>query len=123
MYTTHFLKFPDKETFDAIAQEVGYAIFSEALLNEEGQVISPVQTYYSTELSGPGAIDMVGALFNDDAVYGEIGSDGTPTLVSPPTQKQGFHVNIALQSDLELPGQFAQYILDPAPSSPHRVFA
>jgi len=122
-YTTHFLKFPDAETFDAIASETGYKIVTEAQLDEEGNVVFPATTSYVTEsVSGPGAIDIIGTIFNDDAVYGEPDAEGYPTLVSSATPKEGYHVNICLRADSALPEQFGSYVLDPAPTTPARTF-
>ena len=122
-YTTHFLKFPDAEIFGAIASEVGYKFTSEAQIDEDDNVIYPASTSYSTEpTSGPGAIDIIGTIYNDDAVYGEPDEEGMPTLVSAPTEIEGFHVNICIRSDTELPAQFSTYVLDPAPNTPSRTF-
>lgn len=122
-YTTHFLKFPDQDVFDAIASEVGYKIVSEAQLDEDDNELFPATVSYSTELvSGPGAIDIIGTIFNDDAVYGEPDGDGMPTLVSPATPIDGYHVNICLRADTPLPEQFGLYVLDPAPATPSRTF-
>ena len=122
-YTTHFLKFSDAETFEAIASEVGYKITTEAQLDEEGNELFPAITSYTTEpVSGPGAIDIIGTIFNDDAVYGEPDAEGYPTLVSSATPKDGYHVNICLRADASLPEQFDSYVLDPAPTTPARTF-
>lgn len=122
-YTTHFLKFPDSETFDAIASEVGYKITTEAQLDEDGNVVFPASVSYTTEpTSGPGAIDIIGTIYENNAVYGEPDEEGMPTLVSPATEIEGFHVNICIRSDTELPSQFSTYVLDPAPNTPSRTF-
>lgn len=124
-YTTHFLKFPDAETFDAIASEVGYKFTSEAQLDEDDNVVFPASVSYTTEpTSGPGAIDIIGTIYNSDAVYSETETDaeGMPTLVSAATPINGYHVNICLRAGVALPEQFGLYILDPAPSTPSRTF-
>ena len=122
-YTTHFLKFPDAEIFDAIASEVGYKFTTEAQLDEDDNVIFPASVSYSTEpTSGPGAIDIIGTIYEDNAVYGEPDEEGMPTLVSAPTPIDGYHVNICLRAGVALPEQFGPYILDPAPSTPSRTF-
>ena len=110
---------------DVIASEVGYKVVSEAQLDEEGNEIFPATTSYTTEpTSGPGAIDIIGTIFNDDAVYSETETDseGFPALVSPATPIDGYHVNICLRADSPLLEQFGQYILDPAPATPSRTF-
>ena len=122
-YTTHFLKFLDADTFDAIASEVGYKVITEAQLDEEGNEVIPEITSYTTEpISGPGAIDIIGTIYNSDAVYGEPDAEGMPTLVTPATPIDGHHVNICLRADASLPEQFGPYVLDPAPTTPARTF-
>lgn len=122
-YTTYFLKFLNSDTFETIATDVGYKIITEAQLDEEGNEVIPEIISYSTEtVSGPGAIDIIGTIYNDDAVYGDLDEEGMPTLVSPATPVEGYHVNICLRSDRELPSEFSEYVLDPVPSTPARTF-
>ncbi len=122
-YTTHFLKFPDQDVFDAVASEVGYKFTREAQLDEDGNVIFPSSTFYSTnEVSGPGAIDLVGTIYNNDAVYEGFDDQGMPIFISPATPIDGYHVNICLRTDALLPLQFSQYIVSPAPVTPFRTF-
>lgn len=123
MYTTHFLKFPDQDVFDEAMSEAGYKIVTEAQLDEDNNIIFPASVSYSTDaISGPGAIDIIGTIYNSDAVYGEPDAEGMPTLVSPATPIDGFHVNICLRADVSLPEQFGSYVLNPAPSTPSRTF-
>jgi len=36
----------------------------------------------------------IGTMYNDDAVMGEDDEDGMPTVVTPATAKEGWHVNV-----------------------------
>jgi len=123
MYTAYFLKFPSESTFDAVMEEVGYKFTTEAQLDEDDNIIFPASVSYSTDaISGPGAIDQVGTIYNDDAVYGEPDEEGMPTLVTPATAVEGYHVNLCLRSGVELPAGLSPYVLDPAPATPRRTF-
>lgn len=123
MYTTHFLKFPSESDFDAVMSEVGYKITTEAQLDDDGNEIFLASVSYSTDaISGPGAIDQVGTIYNDDAVYGDPDEEGMPTLITPPTAVEGYHVNLCLRSGVELPAGLSPYVLDPAPNTPSRTF-
>jgi len=123
MYTTYFLKFPSESTFDEAMSEAGYKFTTEAQLDEDDNVLFPASVSYSTDaVSGPGAIDIIGTIYNDDAVYGDPDEEGMPTLVSAATPIDGFHVNLCLRSGAEVPGALGPYVLDPAPSTPSRTF-
>ena len=115
MYNTYYLKFASQEEWDAKAAEAGYRHQDP----ETGAV-----TYSVT----PGAIDVVGVIYNDT---GEIDVEGEPV---PPTPIDGWHVNIRLKSktvlaeneddpdvDVTLPEVLNNYIVEP--QTPSRVFA
>jgi hypothetical protein len=114
MYNTYYLKFASQEEWDAKAAEAGYRYEDP----ETGEV------YYSVR---PGAIDVVGTVYNDDAVFNEDGEVDTPA-----TAKDGWHVNVRVRSksistgektseDISLPEELNTYIVNP--QTPSRVFA
>ena len=123
MYNTYYLKFASQEEWDAKAAEAGYRYEDP----ETGAV------HYSVS---PGAIDVVGVIYNDDAVFDEEG-----VLVTPATAKDGWHVNIKVRPnpiyvevesenpddpsgiivDRALPEILNTYIVEP--QTPSRVFA
>ena len=116
MYNTYYLKFASQEEWDTKAAEAGYRYEDP----ETGAV------YYSVS---PGAIDVVGTIYNDDAVF-----DAEGEMTSAPTAKDGWHVNIRLKSkiafaeneddpdvDVTLPEVLNTYIVEP--QTPGRVFA
>jgi hypothetical protein len=88
---THYLRFPDQETWLIAATAAGYRVNQSEVFN-----------YYTHDW----AIDDVGIIYNND---GEV--------ITPPTQMDGWHVNIIG----ELPQEFNEYLVNP--SSPYRVFA
>ena len=118
MYNTYYLKFTSQEEWDTKAAEAGYRYEDP----ETGAV------YYSVS---PGAIDVVGTIYNDDAVFDEEGE-----MTSAPTAKDGWHVNVRVrpqyefdtsapkdqqQSDISLPVVLNTYIVEP--QTPSRIFA
>ena len=117
MYNTYYLKFNSEASWDAKAAELGYRHQDP----DTGAV-----TYSVT----PGAIDVVGVIYNDT---GEIDVEGEPV---PPTPVDGWHVNIRLKAkyetvvvegekdtirDVILPEVLNNYIVEP--QTPSRVFA
>jgi len=88
---THYLRFQDQETWLISATAAGYRVNQSEVFN-----------YYTHDW----AIDDVGIIYNND---GEV--------ITPPTQMDGWHVNIIG----ELPQELNQYLV--TPSNPYRVFA
>lgn len=103
MYNTYYLKFASQEEWDTKAAEAGYRYEDP----ETGAV------YYSVS---PGAIDVVGTIYNDDAVFDEEGE-----MTSAPTAKDGWHVNVRVRGYDNLPEVLNTYIVEP--QTPSRVFA
>ena len=106
MYNTYYLKFASQEEWDAKAAEAGYRYE-----DPETEAV-----YYSVS---PGAIDVVGVIYNDDAVFDEEGE-----MTSPPTAKDGWHVNVRVKfqsNDETFPEVLNTYIVEP--QTPSRVFA
>lgn len=108
-YTTYYLRFISQEEADTKLEEVGYK--HEDTFNEE------TRTYYAVK-DQVGDIDIVGEIYNNDGVY-ETGEDGFPVVVTEPTKKEGYHVNIILQG--ELPEELEEFVV--VPTNPYRVFA
>ena len=94
---THYLRFPDQETWLIAATAAGYRVNQSEVFN-----------YYTHDW----AIDDVGIIYNNDGVYNNDGE-----VITPPTQMGGWHVNIIG----ELPQELNQYLV--TPSNPYRVFA
>ena len=103
MYNTYYLKFASQEEWDTKAAEAGYRYEDP----ETGAV------YYSVS---PGAIDVVGTIYNDDAVFDEEGE-----MTSAPTAKDGWHVNVRVRRYDTFPEVLNTYIVEP--QTPSRVFA
>ena len=103
MYTQYFLRFTSKEEAEQKLTEVGYSS-----TNPETD-----ETYYHTP-PHTGDIDIIGDIYNNDAVYDEEGN-----LVTPATKKEGYHLNIIL--NIELPQELNEYLVQP--QLPYRVFA
>ena len=103
MYNTYYLKFASQEEWDAKASEAGYRYE-----DPETEAV-----YYSVS---PGAIDVVGVIYNDDAVFDEEGE-----MTSPPTAKDGWHVNVRVRGYDTFPEVLNTYIVEP--QTPSRVFA
>lgn len=103
MYNTYYLKFASQEEWDAKAAEAGYRYE-----DPETEAV-----YYSVS---PGAIDVVGVIYNDDAVFDEEGE-----ITSPPTAKDGWHVNVRVRGYDTFPEVLNTYIVEP--QTPSRVFA
>ena len=103
MYNTYYLKFASQEEWYAKAAEAGYRYE-----DPETEAV-----YYSVS---PGAIDVVGVIYNDDAVFDEEGE-----MTSPPTAKDGWHVNVRVRGYDTFPEVLNNYIVEP--QTPSRVFA
>ena len=103
MYNTYYLKFASQEEWDAKAAEAGYRYE-----DPETEAV-----YYSVS---PGAIDVVGVIYNDDAVFDEEGE-----MTSPHTAKDGWHVNVSVRGYDTFPEVLNTYIVEP--QTPSRVFA
>lgn len=109
-YIPYYLKFSSKEEADIVLADVEYLRSFE----EDEQTI----TYYTVG-DTPGSIDIVGEIWNDDGVYETDPETGELTVISEPTKKDGWHVNIILAADL--PESLQQYIVEPV--TPSRRFA
>lgn len=105
-YTTYYLRFSSQEEAETKLIEVNYK-HTETFDDQE-------QTYYAVK-DQVGDIDIIGDIYNNDGVYDE----ETFEMITPPTKKEGYHVNIILQSGL--PEALQEFAVEP--QNPHRVFA
>ena len=110
-YTTYYLRFASQEEAETKFAEVNYR--HTETFPEEGE-----QTYYAVR-DQIGDIDIIGDIWNDDGVYSEDSETGEITVVTPPTKKDGYHVNIILEG--ALPEALSEFVVEP--QNPHRVFA
>lgn len=109
-YTTYFLKFNSEEEFDLAFEEAGYKYTYTDIDGEEKF------QYRVPDMKGD--IDVVGEIYNNDAVTG-VNEEGYPTIITPPTKLDGWHVNMILQGGL--PETLQEFVV--TPQSPYRVFA
>ena len=113
---TKNLRFPDLATWETLAKElnlyINYPVPSE---EEPGEGEEPVMVddWQWDIQSRTHAIDNIGTIWNDDAVYNE----ETGELITPPTAMDGYHVNY--KCDV-LPASLASYEVHP--ENPYRKF-
>jgi hypothetical protein len=105
-YTTHYLRFPSQEIADSKLTEVGY--------KRTETFDDQTMTFY-TVTDQVGDIDIVGEIWNDDGVYDE----ETFEVITPPTKKEGYHINIITSG--ALPEELQEFVV--TPNNPYRVFA
>jgi hypothetical protein len=105
-YQTYFLRFSSQELADTILTEIGYK--GTSTHNDE------TTTFY-TVTDQVGDIDIIGEIYNDDSVY----DNETGEIITPPTKKDGYHINIILEGNL--PEELQEFVV--TPENPHRVFA
>jgi hypothetical protein len=111
-YTTYFLKFSSKEESETKLDEAGYKT-TYTDLDETEKVVYRIPDV-------PGDIDIVGEIYNNDAVYSDPDPEtGEITIITPPTKLDGWHVNIILEG--ELPEVLQEFVV--TPQNPYRVFA
>jgi hypothetical protein len=105
-YTPYYLRFSSERTAKSKLRQANY----EQTETFEGQT----HKYYSVT-DQVGDIDIVGDIWNDDGTYDE----ETFEVITPPTKKDGYHINIILEG--ALPEVLQPYVVEP--QNPHRVFA
>ena len=115
-YIPYYLKFASQEEADQKLTEVNYLKSSEEVNPETEEV--EVRSFYTVG-DIPGGIDVVGEIWNDDGVYETDEETDEITVVSEPTKKDGWHVNIIIASDL--PEELQEFVVEPA--TPNRRFA
>ena len=67
---------------------------------EDEPVVVPVLDDEGEPLFTPNYVNIstIGIMYNDDAVFGE-DDEGMPTVITPATAKDGWHVNILVLAD------------------------
>ena len=110
-YTTYYLRFSSERTAKSKLRQANY----EQTETFEGQT----HKYYSVT-DQVGDIDIVGEIWNNDGVYSDPDPEtGEIEVITPPTKKDGYHINIILEG--ALPEVLQPYVVEP--QNPHRVFA
>lgn len=104
MYTQYFLRFATQEEFQQKMTELGYLV----------EIPETETTYY--QLPGLGsAIDIVGDIYNNDAVFDENGN-----LIQEATKMNGYHINMLLSNEETLNESLTEFLV--TPTQPHRIF-
>lgn len=102
--TVYFLRFPDEATAQIALEEAG--IYVPEIGNNPG--------YYRQADIG-WAFDPIGTITEGGVWDHETGEE-----LVPPTVLDGWHANYS--NDNELPNALVPYVLNPAPTTPYRVF-
>ena len=111
---TRNLRFPDQATWETKGKELGLLTQMEMPApTEEDPAATETQWVWDMQ-SRTHAIDNIGTIWNNDAVYNE----ETLELITPPTAMDGYHVNFKC---VELPASLASYEVHPA--TPYRKSA
>ena len=129
-YTPYYLRFSSQEEAETKLTEVNYRheeeyheqIITEGEPDEYGNPTFDItygeelltRVWYSVT-DQVGDIDIVGDIWNDDGTYDE----ETFEVITPPTKKDGYHINLILAG--ELPSALQEFVV--SPQNPHRVFA
>jgi hypothetical protein len=130
-YTTYYLRFSSQEEAETKLTEVNYRHEEEyhpevvtlaPEPDENGEdvyiitqlVEKQIRVWYSVP-DQVGDVDIVGEIYNNDGVYDE----ETFEVITPPTKKDGYHINIILEG--ELPEALQEFIV--IPQNPYRIFA
>jgi hypothetical protein len=129
-YTPYYLRFSSQEEAETKLTEVNYRheeeyheqIITEGEPDEYGNPTFDItygeelltRVWYSVT-DQVGDIDIVGDIWNDDGTYDE----ETMEVISPPTKKDGYHINLILAG--APPSALSEFMV--SPQNPHRVFA
>ena len=129
-YTPYYLRFSSQEEAETKLTEVEYRheeeyheqIITEGEPDEYGNPTFDItygeelltRVWYSVT-DQVGDIDIVGDIWNDDGTYDE----ETFEVITPPTKKDGYHINLILAG--ELPSALQEFVV--STQNPHRVFA
>lgn len=111
-YTRYYLKFSSESEMASSFEDLGWVRTSPGFLDTEQS------TYYSMRPELNGDIDIIGTIYNNDAVF-DINEEGYPVVISEATSIDGWHVNLILEG--KLPESLEEYAL--VPRNPHRIFA
>lgn len=119
--TTLYLRFPDESTFRSAAFIAGFCSEPVRARDEDGTFAADDPATPANEAWEPfqlmaythdHAIDVVGTIWNNDAVF-----DPDGAVVTPATPMAGWHVNYVGV----LPTGWSEFLV--APVAPYRVFA
>ena len=99
---THYLKFPDEATGMAALDAAGL------LRTDEDGHTKPITASLTH------ALDVVGVIYRSGTIDAETGE-----MITPPIPRPGWHVNYLGT----LPDGWEQYLVEPPPLRPSRVFA
>jgi hypothetical protein len=130
-YTPYYLRFASQEEAETKLTEVNYRHEEEyhpevvtlaPEPDENGEDVYMItyleekqtRVWYSVP-DQVGDVDIVGDIYNNDGVYDE----ETFEVITPPTKKDGYHINLILAG--ELPSALQEFVV--SPQNPHRVFA
>lgn len=84
-----YLRFEDAEQAESVFAE----LFLDQGCPEDSLAAALENAHGDFSLPGVGDFSVIGTIYNDDAEYGE-GEHGLPIIVTPPTAKPGWHVNL-----------------------------
>lgn len=143
MYKDYYLRFPDKQTaldafsqigltYDLSSPQVVYAervaIGTTSTINpqtQEEEIVTlydepvAIATYTKAVIdqTPTAAIDEVGVIYNNDAVYETNEETGEVILISPATPREGYHYNYRIiwgqLEEIPLPGIMTSYAAKP----------
>jgi hypothetical protein len=103
-YNDYFLKFASKQQAHQVFSTISDHI------NPENEIVEQSETF---------AVDEVGILFEDDAVYDNYGN-----IIKPPTKIDGYHYNYRTlygnKPEIPLPVELEPYLV--TPENPQRTF-
>ena len=115
---TRNLRFPDQTTWETKGKELGlYTQMEVPTPTEEDPAATETQWVWDMQ-SRTHAIDNIGTIMNDDAVYETNEETGEVTVISEATPMAGYHVNYKCS---ELPASLSSY--EVTPKNPYRKFA
>ena len=111
---TAFLRFADEAEWETVAQALGVLVVTTPEETEENPNPEPKKLwfYYTSQW----AVDVVGVLYNDDAVI----DPDTGEVITPATPMDGWHVNAKWNDSISFPTNFSDHTVHPA--QPRRIF-
>jgi hypothetical protein len=120
MITDYFLKFASKEE----AIQVFSTIPEHTYTPYDPETNQPLNSLEVTTQTETFAVDEVGVLFENDGVYETDPETGEITVVTPPTQIEGYHYNYRTiygnKPEIPLPVELESYLV--TPQNPQRTF-
>lgn len=108
MYQDFYLKFTDE------AQAVSVLYHTEGAVSADPE--NNIESVEGTQVQNFRNIDVLGVIYNNDAV-----NDAEGNLVTPATLKDGWHVNVRVMEG-EDSAALEPFQVNPAPTTPARVW-